>query len=192
MSTEIRLAVLTMVASFAATFALLWVHREPTLVFLVPPPVNQEPPAVQRPPRADPPAQPPTPSGPQAKKVPTKQPPAETAPPANLDGPPLPLLVALSIRPADPRGPDPAGPAPDGSQDQASQNQVDISNSSDQLLALTVIDVNASSQKTSSTQVLLPPNGQAHLGAEARLAMQSGDEVTVRSAGFRDLTRTVP
>jgi len=188
LNNEIRLAALTMTASFAATFAYLWWQRGPALPDATPAPRLAAVPRASAPPgppiRAAPaPVAAPEPAAP--KIVPIDAP-KHVLPPANLDGPPLPLLVAVNPRPVS------ADNSADDDADGKSSNQVEILNTSEQLLAVTVIDVNVPTQKTSSTQVLLQPNGRAHVGSEAGLAMESGDSITLRSAGFRDMTQTVP
>jgi 3-oxoacyl-ACP reductase-like protein len=186
LNNEIRMAALTMTVSFAATFAYLWWQRGAAVADATPAPRLAAAPRASAPPRpiiaAPAPVAAPAPAAP--KIVPIDAP-KQVLPPANLDGPPLPLLVAVNPRPV----------SADNSEDAAdgkSSNQVEILNTSEQLLAVTVIDVNGPTQKTSSTQVLLQPNGRAHVGSEAGLAMESGDSITLRSAGFRDMTQTVP
>jgi hypothetical protein len=189
MSIEIRCAILTLVASFAATFAFLWWHREPVLVFVDSPQSvepQQPPPAAPVRPSMPPPK--PAPADNDVKKVLVKDKPADHGPSANLDGPPLPLLVSVGAE-----QPEYSLENHEGDMlDIKTPNRVEILNTSDQLLAVTVIDVNMPTQKTSSTQVMLPPNGHARIGAEASLAMESGDAITLRSSGFRDMSQTVP
>ena len=188
MSIEIRCAILTLVASFAATFAFLWWHREPVLVFDSPRSAKpqQPPPAVPARPSVLPPK--PAPADNDVKKVLVKEKPTDPGSSANLDAPPLPLLVSVTAE-----QPEHSLDNGDGATlDAKTPNRVEILNTSDQLLAVTVIDVNMPTQKTSSTQVMLPPNGHARIGVEASLAMESGDAITVRSSGFRDISQTVP
>lgn len=184
MSTEIRLIVLTMAASFAASFAYLWWQRGPAPPDLAPAPMRQAGARSASPPLSlPPPINVPAPV--QAAKLAAKQAAPGAAPsnvlPANLDGPPLPVLVSVA-----------AAAAQGGMADDTSSNQADILNTSEQPLAVTLIDVSATTQRTSSTQVLLAPNGQAHITANTSLPMESGDAVTLRSSGFRDMTQTVP
>jgi len=184
---EIRLAALTLAASFVSTFAYLW-QRAPSVSELGPMQMALSP--------SPPPVSPPILAAPAPVKVPVPaedpQPVSASAaptnvPPENLDGPVLPALVGIAAQSVE-RGADIA----DGTYE-TTANQVDLYNTSEQLLAITLIDFNAKRKKTSSTQVVLMPNGQAHIRADAAgLTLESGDTITLRSTGFRDMTQSVP
>ena len=61
--------------------------------------------------------------------------------------------------------------------------EVHVKNSSDNPLAVTVLDENQSTRHTSQAHVLLAPNGETTVGSEDGLNMQSGDQV--HGAQFR-------
>jgi D-lyxose ketol-isomerase len=86
------------------------------------------------------------------------------------------------------------GPNADGEPVDPSQvvNIANIANSSDQPLALTIIAVNASTQKTAQVSLFLTPGGRQALGPDAGLRLDSGDQITLRSQGFHDFVATVP
>ncbi len=67
-----------------------------------------------------------------------------------------------------------------------------IVNESDQSFNITAIEVNLSTLETSKAGFLLAKGAQKHFGIDDGLKMQSGDQLTLRSAGFRDMTRTIP
>ncbi len=190
MNDEIRLAAVTVAASFAATFSYLWLHSVPNLPAASPPLIQPSgPPSVDPPLKRPPPIAAPAPAP--AETQAASRPAATSAvPAANLDGPTLPVLVSFA------NVPDPSANREENSEgglaDDKTRNQLDISSTSEQLLAVTVIDVNVAAQKSSSTQVLLSPNGQAHINSDAGLPIASGDEITLRSPGFRDMSQKAP
>ncbi len=110
-------------------------------------------------------------------------------PPPNYDGPPVPVLVSFTAAPAaapgNRRRSNAGGEPPEILRNASVLN---LLNSSDKTLELTVIDVNMSTLKTTQTSVFLPPRGSQNLGQ----SMESGDEITLRSPEFQDLTQTVP
>ena len=67
-----------------------------------------------------------------------------------------------------------------------------IMNESDHSFSITAIEVNLSTLETSKAGFLLAKGAQKHFGIDDGLKMQSGDQLTLRSAGFRDMTRTIP
>jgi D-lyxose ketol-isomerase len=96
----------------------------------------------------------------------------------------MPVLVAVTAQPV--------GSSSDADADDTSTYDVDILNTSQQLLAITVIDFNARKRTTASTQVLITPNGQTQIRVASGLPLEPGDEITLRSNGFRDVTQAVP
>jgi hypothetical protein len=189
---EIRLAVVTVAASFVATFGYLWWQHGP-LWPVAAPPARQAGPSISRlPPKPQPVNSPPIRApAPEPGAPPVASRPAATitVPAANFDGPTLPLLVSFATvvaRPGDEEN------SAEGVGDEATRGQIDIQSTSDQLLAVTVIDVNVAKQKTSSTQVLLSPNARAHISADSGLPIESGDDITLRSSGFRDMSQRAP
>jgi hypothetical protein len=187
---EVRLAVVTVAASFAATFAYLWWRHAPLWPDTAAPARQVDAPIVRAPmrgPVSPPPTNPPAPEpvAPQVAAVPDA---TTTLPSDNLDGPTLPVLVSFATLPGHGGGADNEG----GAVDETVRDQLDILNTSDQLLAVTVIDANPNTKKTASTQVLLPPNGQAHINTDSGLPLAAGDQVTLRSSGFRDMGQWAP
>jgi hypothetical protein len=107
----------------------------------------------------------------------------------NYDGPPLPVLFAVTTETVT-RG---ELKADDESTDTpTSVKIVNLSNSSDQPLDVTVIVVDVPTQKSSQASVFLIPGGRQALGPDAGLRMASGNQITLRSRGFHDLVETVP
>ncbi len=119
----------------------------------------------------------------------TRIPAVPEAPQPNYDGPPLPVLFAVTGETVRGRGPNADGEPVDPSQ---VVNIANIANSSDQPLALTIIAVNASTQKTAQVSLFLTPGGRQALGPDAGLRLDSGDQITLRSQGFHDFVATVP
>jgi hypothetical protein len=107
----------------------------------------------------------------------------------NYDGPPLPVLFAVTTEAASRAESNADNEPADTPSDVKIAN---ISNSSDQPLDLTVIAVDIPTQKTSQASVLLIPGGRQTLGPDSGLRMASGNQITLRSRGFRDLIETVP
>ncbi len=107
----------------------------------------------------------------------------------NYDGPPLPVLFAVTTE-AVARGESNTDEDPGGTP--TSVKVANISSSSDQPLDLTLIAVDIPTQKTSQVSVFLTPGGRQTLGPDSGLRMDSGDQITLRSRGFHDLTETVP
>jgi hypothetical protein len=187
---EIRVVAVTVAVSFAATFAYLWRHTEPHLAAAIPPPSRPaSPPSASPPFKMTPPiaAPSPEPAAPQPAPAPAA---TNAVPAANLDGPALPVLMSFATDAA-PSG-DAAENSGDSTGDETPRDQANILNTSDQLIAVTVIDTNSLTQKTHSTQVLIPPNGQAHINADSGLPLAPGDDITLRSAGFRDTSQRAP
>jgi hypothetical protein len=190
MPVQIRYIVLTMALAYGLSSAFLWWQQHPAIK--AEPVVSQPAAAPERPrppppmlPRAEPAEQPrvPTPP-PQAAAPPVPQP--------NYDGPPLPVLVNIESRtvPAGRSGAE--GEEGQSADTPTSVNLATVLNSSDQPLDVTIIDVSASSRKTSQATALLAPGGRQVFGPDMGLGMESGDQITLRSRGFRDLTQTVP
>jgi hypothetical protein len=172
--TSYRGILLTMIVSFAVSFAFLYWKQESRRM-----PAPAPPGAA--PPVASPIVPAPTiaraPQAPAVARITQKPaPPVET-----FEGPPLPVMFNVTQQ----NGEESAG-------ELAGIAEVHIKNSSDGPLAVTVLDENQSTRHTSQAHVLLAPNGETSIGAEDGLNMQSGDQVTVRSSGFSVLTATVP
>jgi hypothetical protein len=67
-----------------------------------------------------------------------------------------------------------------------------ITNSSDKPLSVTAIEVNLPTQETSQIQLLLGAGAQKHFGPEQGLKMISGDQLTLRSASYRESVQQIP
>ena len=115
-------------------------------------------------------------------------------PQPNYEGPPLPVLFAVTTESVIRGEADGDQPRAEGepADTPTSVKRANISNASDQPLDVTVIAVDIPTQKTSQASVFLTPGGQQSLGPDAGLHMESGDQSTLRSRGFHDLTETVP
>jgi len=188
MPVKIRDIALTMVVSYGVTAAFLWWRQPPAIK--VEPFVSQPAPPMQRlagPPPMMPRVQPAEP--PHAAPIPVAVKAAVPAP--NYEGPPLPVYLNINIEPAhrNRRRSNAGGEEPDAAKDVHVAN---ILNSSDKALELTVIDLNPSTQKATQASVLLLPRDSQTVGQTKGLAMESGDQITLRSDGFQDLTQAVP
>jgi hypothetical protein len=170
----------TIILTFAVSFAFLyWKQKSREAPTIAAAPIAL--PQVARPQ--------PAPQLPMAQNVPPSAAapaasPARPAPEANVGGPPLPVLFKVTQRTV-------------RSEESAQAEMVNVAeahilNPSDNPLAVTVIDVNLPTMETSRTQVMMGPNTEAHVGTDEGLTMRSGDQITLRSAGFSDLTLTVP
>jgi hypothetical protein len=179
--------VLTMIASFILAFAYLYRQRIvaqrgvgqqsvviPTLVARSREKAALPVPAVAR-----------STAAPQEKSPVHAVPAAEAPPPSGIDDLPLPVAFNLGTRPIminDDEGPP------------RRENQADgiLLNSSDKRIAITVIEVNLPTMETTQAELVLQPNGMMHFGHDRGLKMLSGDQLTIRAAGYQDLTKTIP
>ena len=115
---------------------------------------------------------------------------APDVPASDDNGPPLPVMLAVTSHPGqividDDDASREADPHPIA-------RQVDIYNTSSDLLSITVLAADAQTQKTTQAQVLMRSNGQAHIGTESGLKLEPGAAVTLRSRGYQEMTTTVP
>jgi hypothetical protein len=46
--------------------------------------------------------------------------------------------------------------------------------------------------ETTQAQFMLQPNGSMHFGQDWGLNMISGDQLTLRGAGYQEITKTIP
>lgn len=102
-----------------------------------------------------------------------------------LDDPPLPVMFSLNTRPVvinDDEGPS----------HREIQNDGILLNSSDKRIAITVLEVNLLSMETTQAQLVLQAKGMLHFGQDWGLKMVSGDQLTLRAAGYQDVTKTIP
>jgi hypothetical protein len=121
-----------------------------------------------------------------------RPPPAHQAPetpPSNYDGPDLPIVFAFSERSVYT-----TEEGADGKMVNVSKRVKEgiIFNSSDKPLNITATEVNIATQETSQTQFVLSGGTQRHFGAEQGLKMLSGDQMTLRSAAYKDSVQQVP
>jgi hypothetical protein len=110
---------------------------------------------------------------------------AEVTPAGGADDLPLPVLFSVGTKPViinDDEGPSRREIQPDGI----------LLNSSEKRIALTVVEVNLPTMETTQAQLVLQPNGATHFGRDWGLKMVSGDQLTLRAAGYQDLTKTIP
>jgi hypothetical protein len=92
-------------------------------------------------------------------------PPIEVPPPGGYDSPPLPVLFAIR---------------------QDGDPELDVVNTSDEPLTITVLVADAA-----KAQLFMPPRAEQHLGTDSGLDFEPGSNVTLRSAGYQELTQTV-
>jgi len=188
MPVQFRYIALTMLLSFGVSSAYLWWRQAPAIkvepTVPLPAALLQRPiPALSAMPLVEVVAQP-------QAAVPTPQPQAAPLPPPpNDDGPPLPVLFNVASQAVPASQPDADGPPVDLP---TSVNVGNILNTSDRLLRITVIDFSTSNRKTALASVLLTPGGRQNFGPDSGLNLESGDQITLRSDGFHDLTQTVP
>lgn len=100
--------------------------------------------------------------------------PIEAESPGDGVEPALPVMVAFRTRRA------PPGDSP------ANGRELDLLNTSDQALTITVLIADAP-----RAQLFMLPRDEEHLGTEAGLELEPGSPLTLRSAGYRELTETV-
>ncbi len=192
--------IITMAVSFAISFSILWWQRK-TADLAVPTadlvraartssvesmqisrPAQQSLPALSRPPSADPAG---SISRPAAAG---KESPATEIPPNNYDGPELPVMFVFGTSPMVVNPEEGSG----GSRTVKEMNDGIVSNLSENPLSLTVTEVNVPTQETWQAQISIGKGGMVHFGVNQGLKMQSGDQITLRSPSFRDLTRDIP
>lgn len=180
---------LTMIASFALAFAYLYRLRivgqrapeRQSAVIAVPRPVlapgetiSQSAPAVSRNAAT-------SQERAQVRAVPAE----EVTPPSGANDAPLPVIFSVATKPVvinDDEGPSRREIQPDGI----------LLNSSDKRIALTVVEVNLPTMETTQAQLVLQPNGAMHFGRDWGLKMVSGDQLTLRAAGYQELTQNIP
>jgi hypothetical protein len=179
--------VLTMTASFTLAFAYLYRQRivaqrapeRQSAVIAASIPVPGENTARSTPPPAH------TTIISQDKSPVRAAPAAEATPAGSADDQPLPVIFTVGTRPVvinDDEGPSRREIQPDGF----------LLNSSDKRIALTVVEVNLPTMETTEAQLVLQPNGAMHFGKDWGLKMVSGDQLTLRAAGYQGLTQTIP
>lgn len=171
-----------MLLSFCSALAYFWWQQHPPTVAL--------PQSAVQLPRSSLPA----PLQPRAQRAGASAPPPRAAtvavaPQPNTDGPPLPVLFALTTESIASGETSIGGESTDTPRNVKVAN---LSNSSDQPLDVTLIVVDVPTQKTSQASVFLAPGGQQTFGPDSGLHLESGNQVTLRSRGYHDLIETVP
>lgn len=101
------------------------------------------------------------------------------------DGPPLPVIFTIGTRSV-------AINDDDGPPRREKQNDGILLNSTDKRIPITVLEVDLPTLQTTQAQLVLQPNGAMHFGEDRGLEMASGHQLTLRAAGYRELTRTIP
>jgi hypothetical protein len=71
-------------------------------------------------------------------------------------------------------------------------NEAIIFNSSEKSLDITVTEVNLPTMESSLIEFSLAKGNQKHFGVTQGLKMLSGDQITVRSPTYRDITQLIP
>lgn len=128
-------------------------------------------------------------AGPQHSRPPLPAEPTAEVPSSDDSGPPLPVLLAVSSHPG--RVADDADDGADSAARLEAARQVDLFNTSDEALAVTVLALDVPTQVTTRAQLIISPHSQAHVGSESGLKLDPGTEVALRSSGYRELTTTV-
>lgn len=67
-----------------------------------------------------------------------------------------------------------------------------VSNGAEKTLDFTVVETNLPTMEKSESEFTLAPGNQRHFGVGQRLKMLSGDELTLRSHGYREITKSIP
>ena len=176
-SSSLRNITLTIIVTFAVSFAFLYWKQSARQRPILAAPVAMR--------QAEHPQRTPSLPGTEPARAEAAAParPAQPTPEPTSDvgGPALPVLYKISERTVRTGDADSPG-------ETARVGEVQLANSSDQPLFITVIDVNLPTMETSQTQIMLGPNAEAQVGADNGLKMQSGDQITLRSPGFSELT----
>jgi hypothetical protein len=184
-----------MAVTFSLVFAYQWSQRRrtelPTVARVLQAPAPVFRPPTMAPPQAQPPSVAAVPESLSSPKRPegAPAPPPEDIPPKNDDGPEMPLVFEAVHNTVYVKEED-----ADGTSHHVNKEVSEgiIVNESDQSFNITAIEVNLSTLETSKAGFLLAKGAQKHFGIDDGLKMQSGDQLTLRSAGFRDMTRTIP
>jgi hypothetical protein len=126
--------------------------------------------------------------------VPSHAPIADSAPPivtppSNYDGPPMQVIFSIVNRNIYATEDDSDGVTRNVTKN---VNEVILVNSSDQPLTITATELNPSTQETVQAQFFMAVGMQRHIGPDQGLKMLSGDEITLRSPSYRDLTQSIP
>jgi hypothetical protein len=183
---------ITMTASFAVTLGiLLWQRKAVDM----PPPAPMasalvEPPAPARMPmpaaEVEPRSQARAPAISPVRAAPAAN---DGAQQSNSAGPDLPVTLDMARTTVWVRE-----EGPDGAMRRVSKdvNDAIISNQSDQVLTITAIDANPSTEESTQTEFVLGPNGQKHLNIDDGVGLLAGDQLTLRSPPFRDRTQQIP
>lgn len=182
---------ITMTASFVVTLGiLLWQRKAVDMPPPAPPPAPVQPPAPARvtmsPAQIDPGSQVRAPAIPRVRAAPAAN---DGAQQSNSAGADLPVILDMARTTVSVRE-----EGPDGALHRVSKdvNDAVISNTSDQVLTITAIDANPSTEESTQTQFVLGPNGQKHLNIDDGLSLLAGDQLTLRSPPFRDRTQQMP
>jgi hypothetical protein len=113
--------------------------------------------------------------------------PAIETPPSNDDGPELPVALSIVNKDVYIRN-----ESTDFVAVRRNVNEAIVSNSGDKPLVITAIETYIPTQEASQTQFSLAKGGQKHFGVEDGLNMLAGDQLTLRSPSFRELSQQIP
>jgi hypothetical protein len=108
-------------------------------------------------------------------------------PPSNFDAPELPVMFNI-IRTSTYVNDD----NHEGVKISKDVNEGIIFNSSEAALNITVTEVNLPTMESSQAQFTLAKGNQKHFGVAQGLQMMSGDQITLRSPSYRDITQPIP
>jgi len=188
--------ILTMAASFSISFAIMWrQHKADEMPLPVPVAgrVSAPTPLSAALPAALPmPAEPGSAVSPRSRlagpSVPRQVRPApEAAPQSNSDAPALPVMLNIVKTTAY---------VDDGTGTGAKANkevyEAIISNDSQQQLDISVTEMNLPTMESSEAQISLAKGNQLHFGVGRGLKLLSGDQITLRSPNYRELTQPIP
>lgn len=179
-----------MLASFTVTVAYLWWQREPTVAAVaIPAPTRRaatvptiaaaKPPATLAPPLA---AAQVTPL-PQRATLPTAE--AEVAPDPDQDPPLMMNVVPNRVFVLDEQT---------GSQHRVLKDTYDLilTNQSEKSIDIEVTETTLATQDKANFAFTLAKGNQRHIGVREGLPMQSGDELAIKAAKYRQLTASIP
>jgi hypothetical protein len=192
---EGRSVALTMAVTFSLVFAYQWSQRRrtelPSVARALPPPAPVFRAPATAPLQAPLPSVAAVPESLSSPKRPQGVPasPSEDIPPKNYDGPEMPLVFAAVPNTVYVKEEDADGTTRHVNKE---VNEGIVMNESDKSFNITAVEVNFATMETSTAGFLLAKGAQKHFGIDDGLKMQSGDQLTLRSAGYRDMTRTIP
>ena len=190
MSLHARSILAAMFVSFAVAFAVLWLQRRPVepSVQRINNPIATASAQARAPLRqiaAMQPEQAMSFTRPDSRAVGA----TAAVPSSHLDGPVLPVELSFGRRTALKTVEDAAGEEVDVHEEVV---EGIVLNQLDKPLSITILEANIPTQETSQAQIVLGRGMQKRFGTAQGLKMLSGDEITLRSASYGDLTQPIP